>query len=349
MSDQSNPADNPAPSHGAQPSQALLPPPNSSPPKHPSLEAFWEYLEPALDHIFRAPTNDPSKAPVIDTRYYMGIYSALFGYLTNPRATSSSSPASSPARVPAVQATPADLHPPGPQAQPPNVPGKDLYVRLDRYFESVARELLIGAPIDASPSTTLIHYLVPTFTRYAAGAHTVSRLLNYFNRHHVGRLVGEGYGWYRPEPRPDGDGAAQSQQGDAGKKKKDAEARKKEALKRWGLQPEDPPERVAEIEAYAEAASAPNCVVPLAVLAHRRFRLEVIEPLLEGAGEGGGRLARAVEDLLRPSQVETVGENEEERQRLAAGLADVLRTVGLEVDHPLRTRLDQFLRPGSVE
>ncbi|KAI0746183.1 hypothetical protein C8Q76DRAFT_606386 [Earliella scabrosa] len=339
MSDQSNPADNPAPpadtSHGAQPSQALLPPPNSSPPKHPTLEAFWEYLEPALDHIFRAPTNDPSKAPVIDTRYYMGIYSALFGYLTNPRATSSSSPA------------------PSPHALPPDVPGKDLYVRLDRYFESVARELLIGAPIDASPSTTLIHYLVPTFTRYASGAHTVSRLLNYFNRHHVGRLVGEGYGWYRPEPRPDGDGdgAAQSQQGDAGKKKKrkDAEARKKEALKRWGLQPEDPPERVAEIEAYAEAASPPNCVVPLAVLAHRRFRLEVIEPLLEGEGEGGGRLARAVEDLLRPSEVETAGENEEERQRLAAGLADVLRTVGLEVGHPLRTRLDQFLRPGSVE
>lgn len=44
-----------------------------------SLSALWTYIEPALDHIVKSPTNDPGgKAPSIDVGLYAGIHSACY-------------------------------------------------------------------------------------------------------------------------------------------------------------------------------------------------------------------------------------------------------------------------------
>ena len=37
-----------------------------------SLPALWSYLQPALDHMVRSPTNNPSKAPAIEVSYPIG-------------------------------------------------------------------------------------------------------------------------------------------------------------------------------------------------------------------------------------------------------------------------------------
>jgi len=44
-----------------------------------SLAALWAYLQPALDHIVKSPSNDPNgKAPAIDFGFYAGIHSACY-------------------------------------------------------------------------------------------------------------------------------------------------------------------------------------------------------------------------------------------------------------------------------
>ena len=109
-------------------------------------------------------------------------------------------------------------------------------------------------------------------------------------------------------------------------------------------------------EASAEAASTPDRVVHLTAVAYRRFRIEVMEPLLnvpkmKGTGkkkkppQNGerppmpkGRLARSVKELL-----ESEGEDEEEKRRLAGGLAFTLRACGIKVDQPLRKKLDRYM------
>ena len=311
-----------------------------------SLHSLWGYLQPALDHIVRAPTNNPAKAPAIDVSYHMGVHTAVYNYFTShPEA------AAGPTGL-------AGFHPrfAAPQSEKARASGTDLYEQLDRYYAAAARELLLGAPADDS---TLVRYLVPCFSRYSAGAQAVSRLLNYVNRHYVKRAVDEDRGWLRVADVLDAVARTIREDDTREKVQRRLRERRAEELKKWGYMDGDPPARVAQIEAYAEAASPPDRVVPLTAVAYRRFRLEVIEPLLEPAvkkkGKGGkkkkppsangdkppmprGRLARAVKELL-----ESEGGDEEERRRLAGELAVALRTVGIKVDHPLRKKLDRFL------
>ena len=131
-----------------------------------------------------------------------------------------------------------------------------------------------------------------------------------------------------------------------------------EELKRWGYEEGASNETLAQAECSAEAASDADRVVPLSSLAYRRFRVEILEPLLavpkiKGKKKpkkahppsGGkplpkGRLARAVKELLEANDGD-----EEERRRLAEGLAAILRISGIRVDHPLRKKLDRYLAP----
>lgn len=232
--------------------------------------------------------------------------------------------------------------------------GIDLYERLDKYYSDVARELFLGAPLD---DVSLVHYLVPCFNRYSVGAVSVNRLLNYVNRHFVKRAVDEDKGWLRLNDVLDAvakmikDGDARDQ---ISKKLREKRA---EELKRWGYEEGAPSEVLLQAESSAEAASDVDRIVPLSSLAYRRFRIEILDPLLtvpkvkkgkkkpkrppHANGEKPlpkGRLARAVKELL-----EADGGDEEERQRLAEGLATTLRMSGVRVDHPLRKRLDKFL------
>jgi hypothetical protein len=63
----------------ADPVPVMLNPASGSANPAASLSALWAYLQPALDHIVKTPSNDPNgKAPAIDFGFYAGIHSACY-------------------------------------------------------------------------------------------------------------------------------------------------------------------------------------------------------------------------------------------------------------------------------
>ncbi|KAI0932774.1 hypothetical protein AcW1_000203 [Taiwanofungus camphoratus] len=307
-----------------------------------SLPALWGYLQPALDHIVRSPTNNPSKAPSIDVSYHMGVHTAVYNYFTSQPEISAGF---------AAGGLGTASHPLS--ADKGKASGTDLYEQLDRYYADVARELFLGAPND---DASLVHYLVPCFNRYAAGAQSVSRLLNYVNRHYVKRAIDEDRGWLRLTDVLDAVARTIHEDDTREKVQRRLRERRTEELRKWGYEEGGSPTSLAQAEAYAEAASSPDRVVSLAAVAYRQFRIQVIDPLLavpKAKGKGKkkkppanddkpciprGRLARAVKEFL-----ESKGGDEEERERLAGELAITLRTCGIKVDHPLRKKLDKYI------
>ncbi|OAX43646.1 hypothetical protein K503DRAFT_108869 [Rhizopogon vinicolor AM-OR11-026] len=302
-----------------------------------SLSSLWGYLLPALNHIVRSPTNSTDKAPVIDISYHMGIHTATYNYFTM--------------QVEAIGT--------GKERERLAPSGTDLYEHINKYYAEVARELLLGAPDDDS---ALIHYIVPCFSRYAAGAHSVNRLLNYVNRHYVKRAVDEDRGWLTLSDIFDAV-ARSIHDGDTREKiSKKLKERRTEELKKWGWDEGATAEQLVQAESCAEAASPVDRVVPLSALALRRFRTEFMEPLLAvpklkgkkkrpgaHAGNGNarnlpkGRLARAVKELLEKQDADV-----EERKKLVAELANALRVIGVRDGHPLRKKLEKYSMTGAV-
>ncbi|KAG7093976.1 hypothetical protein E1B28_007606 [Marasmius oreades] len=322
-----------------------------------SLSSLWAYLTPALDHIVKSPTNTPSRAPAIDMEFYAGVHSACYNYITSQAVTHNIPPSRKPS---------------SPSSEITSTTSADLYDQLDKYFADTTRELLLSAPQDSD----LIHYIIPCFNRYSAGAQSANRLLNYVNRHYVKRAVDEDRGWLSI-----GDVFEHVAKNVKANDTREEIARKiKEKriveLGKWGYTEGAKGEglvTLAEAEACAEAASPVDRIVHISSLAHRRFRTEFIEPLLavpkmkgkkgknkKGAGGGGGggingggssshsngfgppgpkgRLARAVKELL-----ESEGDDEEEKCRCAVELASVLKKVGVKPDHLLRKKLERFI------
>ncbi|KAH9005924.1 hypothetical protein EDB86DRAFT_2877153 [Lactarius hatsudake] len=306
-----------------------------------SLSALWGYIQPALDHILRSPVDDLSKAPAVDVNYHIGIHTALYNYFTTH---------ASPIPAPHLSI-----------AFPAATPlGCDVYDRLDAYLADAAREVLLGAPPDDS---ALLHYLVPRFARYSSGAQSIDRLLNYVNRQHVRRAADEDRGWLRVGDIVSEVIIESEAERGAFSHRKIAEKmheRRAAELRRWGAPDSATAEQLARAEARAEAASALDRVVPILSLAYRRFRTEVLEPLLvvpkakargkkKGLAEDEkkaavagpkGRLARAVKELLESTDGD-VGE----RDRLASEMADMLTCTGIRPDHPLRRRLRKYSVP----
>ncbi|RXW18435.1 hypothetical protein EST38_g7411 [Candolleomyces aberdarensis] len=320
------------------PASVVLNPASSSSNPATSSVALWAYLKPALDHIVRSPSNDPNgKAPAVDFVLYSGIHTACYNYFT-----AQSEPPSS-----ASSATARGKAPVG---------GSDIYDQLDRYFAEVCQEIALNAPEDES---TLVHYLVPSFNRFSSGAQSANRLLSYVNRHYVKRAVDEDRGWLRLNDVLESMVKTMTIDDTREKISQRLKEKRTEELKRWGYAEGDPPERLAVAEACSETASPVDRIVPVASLAHRRFRTEVIEPMLLAPKTKGtskakhkipktpasaapyrpkGRLARAVQHLMTADDVQ-----EEERTRLLTGLAHSLKTIGVRPDHPLRKRMDKHL------
>ena len=328
-----------APTSGAISSFTLAAGPSTNPAT--SITTLWNYIQPALDHIVRSSTNNIKKAPAIDVQYHMGIHTAVYNYFTSQPENAG----------PTRSGPPSQKSPSSKVDNEKWMSGMDIYERLDDYYTSVARELFLGTPMDDS---ALVHYLVPCFHRYSAGAQSVNRLLNYVNRHFVKRAVDEDKGWLRLNDVLDVV-AKMIKEGDARDQiSLKLKQRRAEELKRWGYEEGDSREVLAQAEASAEAASEVDRVVPLSSLAYRRFRVEVLDPLLavpKGKGKKRpkkppqvngerplpkGRLARAVKWLLESE--------DEERRGLVEGLATGLRMCGIRVDHPLRKRLDKYLQ-----
>lgn len=314
-----------------------------------SFPALWNYVEPALSHILRSSHNGP-KAPSIAVDYHMGIHTATYNFLSAQGDTSVNSNAqrSSTARN-------------GAEKERFLASGCDLYEQLDRFFAEVAREILANAPQD---DASLLQYYVPSYQRYQSGVLAIARLLNYINRHYVKRAVDEDRGWMRLGDIVDvvAASAASARDSDMTIRQKIADKfreRRTDELRKWGHT--DGAESLARAEARAEAASAPDRIVPVSSLGMRRWRVEFLEPLLatppalkgkgkrRGAAPDGpdrknalpkGRLARAVRDLT----ADTADPGTlEERQRLARVVYESLADVGLRLDHPLRKKLAKFV------
>ena len=126
-------------------------------------------------------------------------------------------------------------------------------------------------------------------------------------------------------------------------------------LKRWGYKVGGPPEKLAEAELCAEAASSLDRIVPLEALALRWFRTKFLESLLAapkmkrirrrpGASTTNGpkdnltrcRLTRALEELPK------IHSDDSELEQWY-DLATMLRAVGIQRTHPMRKQLDKFL------
>jgi hypothetical protein len=227
---------------------------------------------------------------------------------------------------------------------------------LDRYFAEAARELLHGAPED---DTDLVHYIIPCFNRYSAGAKSVNRLLNYVNRHYVKRAVDDDKGWLSIADVLEHVAKTALPNDTREQLAKKLREKRTDELKKWGYVDGGSAELMAEAEACAEAASTPDRIIHISSLAHRRFRTEFLEPLLavpkmkgkhkvkkkipktNGAGpppnQPKGRLARSVKELL-----ESKGGDEEKKMEDARQLANMLRRVGVRPEHLLRKKLDKF-------
>lgn len=300
-----------------------------------SLASLWNYMLPALEHIMRTP-QETGKASVIDNQYHVFIHTAIYNYFLAQNQKQSSAqggPISAYDRV----------------AAPPS--GLELWECLDLYFCEVARDILRNAPAEDG----LAEYIVEHYELYSKSAQSVNRLLNYINRHFVKRSGDEDRGWLRVSDVMEGVMAGLH----------DLEAREKlvrklrdcraAELAKWGYVKGGTPEELAAAEASAEAASAVDRIVPIASLAYRRFRVDVLEPLLAvPKAKGGskrrpppastslsgpkGRLARSVKAVLESKSCDT-----QDKLRLASGLAACFSRTGVRPSHPLRQRVKTFL------
>jgi len=334
-----------------------------------SFPALWNYLEPALDHILRSSHNGP-KAPAIAVDYHMMAHTHLYNYFTAQSDASVNGPT-----------TPS--HATAPSGRPGGerfvASGCDLYEQLDRYFAEVAREILVNAPHE---DNDLFTYYAPSYERYKAGVLSIARLLNYVNRHYVKRAVDEDRGWMRLGDVVDvvASAAAALRESAAGAngaeislRAKIAEQfrnRRNEELVKWGYIEGGSAENAVKAEARAEAASAPDRIVPVSSLGLRRWRTDVLEPLLAtnaalkgkgkrrggGANKGGGagasadanplpksRFARAARDWTSDSNSKVLPD--EERRSIARTVAESMADSGIKYDHPLRKKLAKFAGP----
>lgn len=284
-----------------------------------SLSALWSYLCPALDHTLQLTrtSNDAesTQPPPITIEYRMGIYTHCYNYFM--------------ARSEAANSSNKSLS--------THVNGTDLYNKLDEYYTNTAHELFLGAPDD----TTLIHYLLSRFNHYNTGAISINRLLNCLNQHYVQYAIKEGKGWFHGDNTIGGDATGIRAAYSWASVSQRQEDRRVHQLKKWGYKDGSSAQRLAQAEACAEAASRLDCVVPLSSLALRRFRTEVIEPLLQVPGiEGMGKLDPPAIDktkavapegqLIRAMKtLETKDGDEAEKRRLGAELRIMLRIVGV--------------------
>lgn len=347
-------------SKGKQPQSSSLPLPNpaagSANPAQ-NLSSLWGFMRPALDHMMHGPTNDNTKAPAIQVDYYSRIHSHTYNYFT------AQSESSNPLPLGLMGAAGAGgggggSGPVSGSFDQEFVSGLDLYEQIDKYYAEIAKESLLGAPQDDS---TLIHYLIPCFNRYSAGAQSINRLLNYVNRHFVKRAVDEDKGWLRLTDVYESVAKTFSFSDTRDQVAQKMKDKKTDELRKWGYKVDAAAETLPKAEAAAEAASSLDRVVPLVSLAHRRFRTEFIDtlliaPRLNGGGKKAkkklpkpssngagppvpkGRLARAVSQLLDTEELE-----EKERRRLATELARCLWTVGVKHDHVVRKKLDKYV------
>ena len=123
-------------------------------------------------------------------------------------------------------------------------------------------------------------------------------------------------------------------------------------LKRWGYEEGASNEEMGEAMASAEAGSRPECIVSIRSLAHRQFRIQVVEPLLstpKASDDGvtdtaeGSPLERALEAWSKKLEASAPEEERERAQQLITSIGHMLKMVGFPPDHALRVRIKSLV------
>jgi len=232
----------------------------------------------------------------------------------------------------------------------------DLYLLLDRYLQSTVQEIFRTIPSDGE---SLVRYYVAQFERFAAGMQSIHKLLNYINRHYVKRAQDEDRGWLRIVDILDGKLAkslASEGQLTRNRLMEVLKERRLKELEGWGYDPNEGEESATSAEICAEAASPADRIVHISAMGFRRWRIELVEPLLavpkvgvKPAGLGGSskthshvkrppalmsRLSRAIQEVLDSGHLYG-----QERRELLGKLDNSLRMSGLRRDHSVRKKL----------
>ncbi|KAJ3576281.1 hypothetical protein NP233_g523 [Leucocoprinus birnbaumii] len=295
-----------------------------------SFSALWAHLKPAIDYVMSSSSEDEDP-PKIDYTLYANIHSSLYNYFAK--------------RCNEV----------GFAAPDGKLPGHEVYDKLDEYFQNTCKGILLAGPGDGPD---LVPYIVSAFQRYNKRASGVKRLTSYVNRHYVRRAVEEEKGWMNLTEALTI--ARQNLSKTRGPDKRTIAQIKIDSrnleLERWGYKDGDSNEIAAEAEARAESASALDRIVPVLSLAHRRFRIEVLEPLLVYPKSNDksrpknrikqptgpppyrpkGRLARAVQNYYDTSPIADV-------RPILSALDHALSTTGIRPETHLRKRLHYLL------
>lgn len=242
----------------------------------------------------------------------------------------------------------------------PNSANPDLCALLDRYLQATVQDIFQTIP---TGGISLVKYYVAQFERFASGMQSIHRLLNYINRHYVKRAQDEDRGWLRMADVLDGKLAKSLAIDGRLTRNKIMEVLKERRLKEleeWGYVPEKGDESANMAETCAEAASPPDRVVHIASMGFRRWRIEMVEPLLAvpkvgmKPNKGGGsskagsgikrppalmsRLSRAIQEILDTGML-----TDEERRDLLLRVDDSLRLSGLRGDNQVRKKLHRSL------
>lgn len=292
-----------------------------------SLPAVWAYILPALDHTMREEP-DSLIPPPLDVGYHMGVYTVIYNFATasKPEAQSSSSSGRSNANRmltggfnfgmgdgghddsdetfpsgSAANTLPSSLTLASQKdwfaervERVKSMVGYELYTHLEDYFRGVARDIRSNAPVEDS---ALLPYYLSSYTRYSNGVGIINRLFAYLNRHFITRAVDEGMGWVSMQD------VFKDKKPPSKKTKRDAElleAKKKEQLKQWWGFVGGTPEQRRVAEACAEAGSSIDRIIPVASLANRCWRVEVVEPFLS-AGLPKGEISNGHLSPFTPS------------------------------------------------
>ncbi|KAG8716557.1 hypothetical protein FRC09_015574 [Ceratobasidium sp. 395] len=315
-----------------------------TPPATDNLEAVWSFVQPALDHILSAPSLGSEPAP-IDAPYYSHIYTALYNLSTatpNTRSAGSAALAGLAlfgGRQPRYSATGKNKDMGGMESDAvADQIDHGPYLRLEDTFRRHTQSILDASPVNDSQ---LIDYLLAQYDRYSRSAAYIARLFSYLHRHFIRRMIAAGHGWLDTSPRETITQLVRApplrrptEREIEDRIAKEIQARRMTELKKWGYSPGlggRSRETETSAEACAEAASAPDKIVPVVSLALRRWRIEVLEPLA-----ADNRLHRAVLLLVRRPGVK--GKTPERVQRM-------LKSCGVRGVDPSRKTLKRHLQP----
>ncbi|KAF8996330.1 hypothetical protein BDQ17DRAFT_1330007 [Cyathus striatus] len=268
----------------------------------PTLSSVTSVLTPIFDGIF---TNIEAKdGAKVDNAAYIQVHTACYKYLTTARRKPHQHSDIGIGIGHVAGEEPSDLQPPTEEQIEDNARnhtlGADLYKFLDEYL--LHKVLAIASDLATKDNKIdIMKHILQEFKWYQTNTRVIARMLGYLDRYYVLTVSQEGAGWLR-ESDLDAELLEPKESFYVSKAYKQKE---EEHLVKWGYT-KGPGIGISRDDALssAQSASSPNRIIPLQQLALRRFRTEVVEPLIVSSSE----MVQWVKSNLLVNQEELSGE-----------------------------------------